>query len=759
MIRPKETMANLQTSAIAVIVVTCIFVVGAFVYFNQPFLSFAGGELGRGVEVQVTADEHLKQPVALSSEEEIQSLFVMVPPDTHAQIDLTYYPSDRADSIFLGRSNVQSILRDESHIDALAWNIKRHHLRSITGVLEFSPVVSNPTSVKIIGDERDPRSKDAAVLVNSEEPTPQSLAVSVALAKHDTYFEMASESEQLDILLFAVKGLLIAIIMVGILLIPSVSNIFSRIYVRIGIIAVLVIAGIGIRVWFANALPLINDEQFYVYDSILFDIHNAQFWKTPVLITALRMWTFITGIHSLPMLRMLVVLTSVMSVVLFARVARIIAGPAAQYGTLAIGLLFPPIPAFSAAVMTEQLLWLPISFALYLIFTYRQKHRMPWFSLLLISACIGIAIATRWSSIFWAIPVLVLLRTRSIREYARRVLWLVAPFCIALIPFMYKFSDIFVKYQIKGIFVEFFEQSAANGWLMKFNEWRDALIRISLLLVMSCWIFISRSKQQRIIYAIAVVSFLLIFAKQWLASELLPFYPAQKIILPLLLIGMFIPGLVSIHGNTNSQSWELILLLLPPIAAYSIFHKVNPKYIAEFLPSIIILAGIGFGNVVRAVIYQKSWSASIAILCLGWATLPWLGFSIEKPYAGTLSINAVQETVQYLRAHVPAGEPVLTGSSLLPILADRSPAFPISHPSWIEPEFRGQKDPRYDALFDPVVATLEKGVIPWIVDEKLTTDTYRNHPRIDDIIQSRYTPVAEFENDGSRAITVLHINK
>ena len=168
-----------------------------------------------------------------------------------------------------------------------------------------------------------------------------------------------------------------------------------------------------------------------------------------------------------------------------------------------------------------------------------------------------------------------------------------------------------------------------------------------------------------------------------------------------------------------------------------------------------MLAGLGLGRMFEAV-RNRQWAlGGVSLVLLANWLAPWYPYIYEHPYAGTLSLPVVYETIEYLKQEAKEGDAIVTGAVLIPLLAGHEPAFKIPHPAWIYPTFRGKINPRFEPTYGPVADALERREVDFFIEEKLTSDTYRNHPRATAALDERYEVVTEFDNEGSAPIQVL----
>ena len=516
---------------------------------------------------------------------------------------------------------------------------------------------------------------------------------------------------------------------------------------RVLIAGAIIAAGVGLRIWLASGFPVVNDEQAYVYDAVLFEPGRAFFWKSPILITLEHFWVSVFPLSAVLVPRLMIVVTSTFAMLALAWCARRIAGVWAGWGTLIVGMVFPGSLEHSILVLSEHLLLLFTALTCAVTLKWRNRPRLAVWQLLTLSGMVGLATLTRHSGVFWFLAAALLLRTRNVKEMSRRVVWMIVPYAVAVAVFFGMFREIAKGYRFAGLFFRFFEDSFRGGYFNKALDWFAVFPRFLPLLM--AWLLGLGERSWRqgwLKYGIVIL-----LGWTWMGAFQAPAHANFVLLCSLILLGM---GLRKVYSG--AQWLDVAAFLIPPVLAYAVFEKVNEKYLAEFLPAFIMAAGLGLGRVLDSLrIRRTQVPALAALVLLGWAIWPWYRYAVDQPYVGTVTVAAVQEAAGYIRGQIAPEDTIVTGAVLVPLLAGRQESFHIPHPSWYGPTFRGKEEPRFWQMLDPVADALEAGEVEYLLEEKLTTDTYRKHPRIDAAFDEDFVLVAEFGDEYSSPIRIL----
>jgi hypothetical protein len=676
---------------LSVWVITAILSAIITTYWDWPVPTITGGVDGAGAEITIQPGEVVAQ--RLTSELTTPTtLFVPGSATQDLQIDVRTKPTAAGQPLVTNRQ-LTIALENERHLTGISY-----HLPALTADQRYLAFSTTSRPVTISANEIDNSDPTAALRLRS--PTESEKLATTITYKTITYIPRwqqaapAGRSQTQRVLWVLRWG---AVTTTGVIILFWFARALPPPYRRYTIVVVtvvLVAAGFGIRWWLSRILPVINDEQAFIYDAILFEPRTAIFWKSATLLVLQKIWLSIWGLTTIVTPRLLITFTSLIAIGILARAAQRLVGTATAWGVLAVGLLLPIVAAHSSLVLSEQLMLLPSSLVILMALTFRSDSQIPASRLLLLAAGVGLITLTRWSGVFWLLSVALLLRTSNWREYVRRLSWLTVPYLAAIIVFLVLFPTVVREFDISTEVARFMTLSAARGWGTKLILWGQTLASLSPLWVLAALPLLRR-----------------------------PRYDARIL--------------------------DIIVLFIPPLIAYAIFHKVNAKYSAEILPASLLLAGIGGGQLLARLWQRRALVPAGIVISLFTAWVLYITPNAwERPYAGTLSVEAITAASQYLASH-PSPQ-VVTGAVLIPLLAGQESAFPISHPAW-----RLSTDPRFTTMFDPVADALERREIGLVFDEKLTTDTYRQHPRIDAALREHYQTVAEFPNTYGRAIEAL----
>lgn len=535
-------------------------------------------------------------------------------------------------------------------------------------------------------------------------------------------------------------------------LLPSVRLTRPR---KVAAIVLLLVLGTSARWWFAAHYSLVNDEQSYVYNGVTWNIHQPYIWKSPALIGLVALADQLRPFTDPLQPRMLIIAAGLFSTVLLAHVARLLVGPYAALGVLLVGFLAPAPAAHSVLVLGEQLMAVPVLLGIIFILRARQHTPAPVFLLLLASGLLGLGVLTRLSAIFWYLPGVVLLWARPAREFFRRAAVLVSvPVLLglaafALVPEMNRVARV-----LSELLQEFIERSQGR-LLQKIGRWRRIFGDFVPLLTLVGIAAAGRTSRARLAGIIVMGGIAAAFFFPYLSGQWGSAYPWVPLVVGIPPLAIWILGRGFPGGLRGTPALKVLLFLVPPLLAYAIFPKTNEKYAAEFLPGLVLLAGVGLGRVLEALRTERqaARAAVVAVLIMMLAAA-WYPVLHARPYAGTLEINAVRESIAAVRSLTTPADQVLAAAVLIPLFADRSVPGRLAHPSADQPTWRGRPNPGYQASFGPIADMLEHAEIAAVVTEKLFDDTYGRYPRIPLALEARYRLEREIDSGGKTPIRI-----
>ncbi|GEM_PF-1890079 len=143
--------------------------------------------------------------------------------------------------------------------------------------------------------------------------------------------------------------------------------------------------------------------------------------------------------------------------------------------------------------------------------------------------------------------------------------------------------------------------------------------------------------------------------------------------------------------------------------------KFHANYINEFLPPLIIMAGVGSHT-----LWQRFWTPYwedaqypirelsrklLALVITGvlmWAIFLSNYITYLYEHTGTFEQRAVNEAAIWARQHIPLEQPIFTGAAIVPYLSGHHTALDIAHPRWYAYEFT-RKNPDRLNVFLPSI--------------------------------------------------------
>lgn len=162
--------------------------------------------------------------------------------------------------------------------------------------------------------------------------------------------------------------------------------------------------------------------------------------------------------------------------------------------------------------------------------------------------------------------------------------------------------------------------------------------------------------------------------------------------------------------------WLLIRWLLPVVwvAGLVIFYqnwiKFHANYIGEFLPPLVIIAGLAIPELWRRVIQGKL-TGSVALNKIGQIILPaafmvvisWSLFvanyvTYVHEHTGTFQLASLYEAADWARQNIPIAEPIFTGAAAVPFLSGHEVSLDIAHPRWYAYGFTRNDTARLNAF-------------------------------------------------------------
>lgn len=165
------------------------------------------------------------------------------------------------------------------------------------------------------------------------------------------------------------------------------------------------------------------------------------------------------------------------------------------------------------------------------------------------------------------------------------------------------------------------------------------------------------------------------------------------------------------RGRTLAQG------LLGPIwvGSFMFFYinwiKFHANYIAEFIPPLVIMGGVGVDYFIRhAQDIASIWRKRI-ILALFIGTALWAGtvsnfITYLFEHTGQFSQRAAKEAALWAEENIPKDKEIFTGAALIPYLSGHRVSLDIAHPRWYAYEFTRTNPKRLETFLPSTEAML-----------------------------------------------------
>lgn len=171
---------------------------------------------------------------------------------------------------------------------------------------------------------------------------------------------------------------------------------------------------------------------------------------------------------------------------------------------------------------------------------------------------------------------------------------------------------------------------------------------------------------------------------------------------------------------------DLISLLVVPVWIlglvffYVNWIKFHANYIGEFLPPLVLLAGVGAPALwerLRLLVIEGrfKWLADwvrglAALLFIGvllWALFVSNYVTYMNAHTGTFEQRAACEAATWAKDNISSDEPIFTGAALIPFLSGHHTVLDIAHPRWYAYEFTRKDTSRLNTFLPPIETMLE----------------------------------------------------
>lgn len=478
----------------------------------------------------------------------------------------------------------------------------------------------------------------------------------------------------------------------------------------------LAVAACIIRFIYARSLPFTFDEGNYLYDAWTL-LHGRfaggdGYVKAPLVIAWIALWEAILG-HT----------------AMAGRVATIIAGSALVYPIYLLtktlwnqkaGLLSAALWALmgSAVVATIYVhtqgvaIFFGVSGLALLVFALKNKPGNIQ-RLIAAGAVLGLAVASRKSMLGLGPTVLLLLFafSQSWRLRVQHTIYVGIGFFAVLAIF---FTFAYNVYSTEGIIEAIGINSASDG-ISSIEDSQIEQVRAYSLRGMTP--FFRESLPLILVSLLGLgfssfptpgvgkwLSWMFSLAVYWWAWGFFAEYEGEgfmKYGIPLLwpLFGVLIvlAGILS-RPSTMLRANTLLQGLFGPIwvGSLAFFYmnwiKFHANYIAEFIPPLAILGGVGILAFIESAKQVqnkiiKTMVLAVFIIVASWAATVSNYITYLHEHTGTFTQTAARQAAVWAQEHIPYDQEIFTGAALIPYLSGHKVTLDIAHPRWYAYEF------------------------------------------------------------------------
>lgn len=217
--------------------------------------------------------------------------------------------------------------------------------------------------------------------------------------------------------------------------------------------------------------------------------------------------------------------------------------------------------------------------------------------------------------------------------------------------------------------------------------------------------------------------------------------------------------------------WTLLLLspvwILSFVYFYSNWIKFHANYLGEFLPPLVVSAGLGVWGWYRTIdgldiprlsaqtltlVKRLLGVASAVIILWGMFVANYVTYVFE--HTGTFKVSAVQKAAAFAQSHIPYDQTIFTGAAVVPYVSGHRITLDIAHPRWYAYEF-ARKDVDRIGTFLPPAPVMEEAFhhTTWVLmDEQTKFSFLMEYGAIEQDLHDNFVSVQGIEN-GSNTLT------
>ncbi len=561
---------------------------------------------------------------------------------------------------------------------------------------------------------------------------------------------------------------------------------------QVWLLGVFIVVALGLHIWLAHQLNIVEDESAYLQDAAQINWHFLPFrefgaTKGPLFLVLLKWWGQLFG-QTIMAGRLFVALAHLLSIpVLYILTKNISRRPLIAILASGWWALSPVVVSLTTNVTHIPYELLFILSALAILSSSRPYRRstLPTVAVLLLAALL-----TRATAIVFA-PVVLYVLCLKTKSY-KPVLGLLGYFVgllvvlIMLIYPLYGWPKTAFFFNIDATLIAQKQRAVYDIASLQpsipvalFNAalpvWRDSLPLLgAVLLVPFAWNV--RRRALRFTLAVVWLFVFYYFTRGVLADVQWTSGPMASLLAARVFLALWaVAGTIIIlkpqpaRPRFTHLAWLIVIWLISFILFYRGWgRQPTPFYPLESIPALAMAASVAtwFGlTTVRAWTKQLQHLVFIGVtILLSILTVTAYQRIPLTQYRGTVTVEAARAVAQHLQELLPRGEEIFTAQPIFAYLSYRPVYLGLTHPGWYLAERAGFMPSAIRRVFFPDFDQLATSVardIDWMVVDWRTNDVYFNDKSeqtkpFRELLKNDFEPVVTVPNPASRDITIYH---
>jgi 4-amino-4-deoxy-L-arabinose transferase-like glycosyltransferase len=564
----------------------------------------------------------------------------------------------------------------------------------------------------------------------------------------------------------------------------------------------LVLAGAGMRWWYARELSFTNDEGNYLYDAWMLSQGKLAggdgYVKAPLVIGWIWLWQHLSG-NALLAGRLASVVIGSLTILPLYFLTNSLAGRRAGLAAGVVWALAGAPVVFTVYAHTQPLMIFFLISALAVVASAltRLDESGRGKRLLVAGALLGLAVVSRKSALAVGVAVLVLIAMfgRNLKRRSGMTLLVGMGFLVVM------GAALVLAGQVYG---------AEGRWeLLGFNSAEDGLAELEshevenarayslrgmtpffreslplILLALLGWGLVGEKVGRLLTNRwLAKIMWLPVGGVFWWAWQFFSEYEGTGFMVlgmqslwyvlaaSLLLVALWWPAKTESSSLRLTEKSVIALWLMIPawvgglIFFYMNWIKFHANYIGEFLPPLVLMGGIGIVMVSDRLRELRHWGArwlvaAVLSIVLVWALFVSNFVTFWLEHTGTFKQGAIQEAAAWAKANIPSEKTIFTGAAAVPYASGHRVALDIAHPRWYAYEFTRKNTSRLNTFLPPAEDMVQAfREAEWVLLESQTGFSFlMEYSEIEQGLEEDFVQVKGIEN-GSNTLTFYRRSK